>query len=305
MDLEEEDGESPPTLEIYWTEALGRVQFLLLASNEVPEERVSTSLRANVATLDAFCPGLLQMMAVLQMPPPSVSAYTSAAKIHLDSPILDLETWQPESPFKSEVEEKALAEAAAEMVRSAHCAALEPPAGTAPKTLRARQGLGCSPGAPRMPAQSSAWNGEVVDTGLQPPTGGLGDIGDVLQLAQGLCRTKGSELAGAYALLKDGHRLLQQLNENVALAAGSELSQSLAEATRSANEAQAQLEERKSQHQELRKQLTALLDQVVNNCAQQSNKVEAAEQLLLQTRQEIEANRFQLINFGKQESTRR
>ena len=28
---------------------------------------------------------------------------------------------------------------------------------------------------------------------------------------------------------------------------------------------------------------------------------EAAEQLLLQTRQEIEANRFQLINFGKQE----
>lgn len=37
--------------------------FGVFQDKPAPLARVSTSLRANVATLDAFCPGLLQMMA--------------------------------------------------------------------------------------------------------------------------------------------------------------------------------------------------------------------------------------------------
>jgi len=250
--LEDEDGETPATLEVFWAEALGRVQFLLLLSNEVPEDRISCG-QCTISTLDACCPQFLQM-AVLHMSPPSVDAYSAAAQVQLSSPVLDpLETWQPASPFKADVDQGSLAEAAAQLVRVAHFAAAEPPSGMAARFIRSTQVPGLGVLDPLVAPPSSAWNGEVLHTGLLPDLGGLGDIGNMLYMAQGLCRFKGQEMARQYKSLKDAHNTLEDLQKEVASSTASELQHQLSQITRRSNEARAEWEEKQAEHEESHK----------------------------------------------------
>lgn len=283
--LEDEDGESPATLEVFWAEALGRAHFLLLLSNEVPEavdSRIS-SLYTSVSTLDSWCPQLLQM-AVMQMQP-SVDAHTSTVKVQLFSP-MDLESSQSAAPVKADQDPVVLVGEAAN----------EPPGGMAPRVPRSTHAPMNVLDPTLINPQSSAWDGEALYAALHPQRG-LGDVGDMLTLAQGLRCFKGQDIA----MLKDTQSLLFHLHESAALTGSAELRGRLLEITRTFNEAQSAYEEKKVELEASQRELTSLFNEVVNRCTQQASAVEAAEDLIIRSKQEVESGRVQLLNFTKQD----
>eukprot|EP00931_Biecheleriopsis_adriatica_P047780 TRINITY_DN27572_c0_g1_i1.p1 TRINITY_DN27572_c0_g1~~TRINITY_DN27572_c0_g1_i1.p1 ORF type:complete len:3015 (-),score=633.85 TRINITY_DN27572_c0_g1_i1:78-9122(-) len=308
---EEESNLILPPMEQFWIEALGRVHIVLLGSTCVPDGRLQTSQQFGAEMLDACCPGLLQQFAVLHMGPLDKQAYIGAAKIQLSSPMVDPASWQPVTPYRSQISPDTLSEAATSLIEAARHVSEKPPAGIAPKCRRSAQDLhrsnatagDCESAAPRAAAASSAWAGEGVDTGLGTAhMAGLGDLGDLLSLTQNLCHRKGEQLAARYSSMSDAHRLLEQLSERAAASSGSELSKRTQEAQAVFEEAQAKLVEKLNEHGVHSEQLETLREEVIGKLSSTRIKYEAAESLIQSTKQDMEMNRIALINFSKQDS---
>eukprot|EP00913_Durusdinium_trenchii_P030002 g28115.t1 len=153
--------------------------------------------------------------------------------------------------------------------------------------------------------QSSAWDGEALYAALHPQRG-LGDVGDMLTLAQGLRCFKGQDIA----MLKDTQSLLFHLHESAALTGSAELRGRLLEITRTFNEAQSAYEEKKVELEASQRELTSLFNEVLdvepNSFVPQEIPCDhlasaAAEDLIIRSKQEVESGRVQLLNFTKQD----
>ncbi|CAL1168854.1 unnamed protein product [Cladocopium goreaui] len=322
--LEDEEGETPATLDVFWAEVSVFMPFQTelhkLSYARCRKQRPMIIIIIPIPDQDLLWPvyGFYLGYFLSSIPPNGRATHVTTQRRCLQCSGKDVqlhfhpvaavaavaavqETWQPASPFKADLEQATLAEAAAELVRVAHFVAKEPPAGMAPRFIRSTQVPGLGVLDPTLPAHSSAWNGEAVQSGLLPALGGLGDVGEILSLAQGLCRFKGQELARQYTRHKDAHNLLEDLQKSAASSNASKLQQQLAEITRRFNEAQEEYEEKKAEHAESQKEFTELLDEVVNRCTQKANAVEAAEELVTKAKSEVESGRFQLLNFSKQD----
>lgn len=313
----------PSAFEQFWNEALSLTHFVLLAETSRPGDLLSSSSRFGVDVLDQHGPAILQQLAVIQIEPLQVEGIVDVATFYVESPVLKLESWQPELAKTDEPQNvRRVAEVAARLFHagleskaSLPCHATEAgsgPLGASARLLSPRAAAVTEPstrpaggteaeaGSLPMAAGVSQWPplegvqpGKVVD---QP----LSQVLELLTLAQSLCKLKGRALQikhdvlqNALAVLEMGHGLLD--------GDGGEAERRGDVAAEAWKTSADELEQKQKTHDDHHRQLAQLTEEVVVRLRDATAKHDAMEALRVQSLKDLVHSRGQLRGIGKSE----
>ena len=280
------------------------VHFVLVAEATCEGDRLPAGALFGLDFLDGASPGLLQQLAVIQQEPLRFQALSGVASRHLASPPLDLSRWQPDTIFRIDVEESAVAHAAACIFDSVNRALAGRLPGHPSAPARAARDLSMEAvgsigqaALPQVQPSAALWTGEGADAGLCPQVAQpLSGLSDLLALAQSLCRLKGAALKERFEPLRDACVLLQGVQDFQDTNEEEELEARLPGAEEELRELAALLAGREEEHRAHSAVLAEVLRTVVQRAAVAKTALQEARALSEGASQELDSSRIALVS---------